>query len=254
VYQAWTGAFGCKLDEMKYPLDSYPNLAQFFCRPLKDGARQVALNDLVSPADARVTVFGEWKDGDQIEQIKGMSYSVEKLLGERPRLSNPDNKVYYCVFYLAPGDYHRIHAPTDLNVSTQRHFAGEMFSVSPSFARYCPDLFVLNERVSLLGRWKHGFFSVVPVGAYNVGSIKLSHDESLATNVAGHIPGKTVQTTEFPAATPLSLTKGQEMARFELGSTVVLVFETNKASFEFAVQPGDRVQMGQALGTLVKTS
>lgn len=89
----------------------------------------------------------------------------------------PGNALFFCVIYLAPGDYHRFHSPTNWVVQKRRHFAGELFSVSPYFVKLLQNLFVLNERVVLLGKWKHGFFSMTPVGATNVGSIHIKFDE-----------------------------------------------------------------------------
>jgi phosphatidylserine decarboxylase len=87
------------------------------------------------------------------------------------------NALFFAVIYLAPGDYHRFHSPTAWVVEKRRHFVGELFSVSPYMAKRLENLFVLNERVALLGRWKHGFFGMVPVGAANVGSIKINFDQ-----------------------------------------------------------------------------
>jgi phosphatidylserine decarboxylase len=89
----------------------------------------------------------------------------------------PGHSLFFTVIYLAPGDYHRFHSPTAWVVEKRRHFVGELFSVSPWMAKRLENLFVLNERVALLGRWRHGFFGMVPVGATNVGSIKVNFDQ-----------------------------------------------------------------------------
>lgn len=91
------------------------------------------------------------------------------------------NKLFFSVIYLAPGDYHRYHSPTSWVVERRRHFAGELFSVSPWMVGKLADLFVLNERVALLGRWRYGFFSMTPVGATNVGSIRVNFDKVLTS-------------------------------------------------------------------------
>jgi phosphatidylserine decarboxylase len=96
---------------------------------------------------------------------------------EGPKGLGKDSALFFCVVYLAPGDYHRFHSPTPWVVERRRHFVGELFSVSPYIAKRLENLFILNERVALLGRWKHGFFGMVPVGATNVGSIIINFDQ-----------------------------------------------------------------------------
>ncbi len=129
---------------------------------------------------------------------------------------------------------------------------GELFSVSPYMAKRLQNLFVLNERVSLLGRWKHGFFGMVPVGATNVGSILLNFDKDLRTNVRGRRqpPGTFTEAVYAKASAVLKgkpLRPGEEMGGFCLGSTIVLVFEAPK-EFAFDVQAGQKIKVGQRLG------
>jgi phosphatidylserine decarboxylase len=117
--------------------------------------------------------------------VKGVTYSLNALLGPNPKsrddpLLQPTyhpqkgNKLFFTVVYLAPGDYHRFHSPTEWNVDMMRHFAGEMFSVSPAMVKKLRHLFSLNERVSIIGDWKYGLFAMVPVAATNVGKIILN--------------------------------------------------------------------------------
>ncbi|KAI0247847.1 phosphatidylserine decarboxylase-domain-containing protein [Lactifluus subvellereus] len=168
----------------------------------------------------------------------------------------PGNALFFTVIYLAPGDYHRFHSPTAWVVEKRRHFQGELFSVSPWVAKRVENLFVLNERVALLGRWRHGFFGMVPVGATNVGSIKINFDQALRTNVRGRPPPPgTYNEAVYSAASPIlngqPLRPGQEMGGFCLGSTIVLVFEA-PPTFEFAVHAGQKVRVGQKLGDVLK--
>jgi phosphatidylserine decarboxylase len=132
-----------------------------------------------------------------VEQVKGVNYSLKAFLGEKTWSSslvaasadddddvkyesslkqNPDNELYHCIIYLAPGDYHRFHSPSDWEVFYRRHFPGELFSVNPCVARWLQGLFNLNERAVYYGDWKHGFFSMAAVGATNVGSISVEFD------------------------------------------------------------------------------
>ena len=185
-------------------------------------------------------------------------------------------KLYYLVVYLAPGDYHRFHSPVSWVCSSRRHFAGELYSVSPYLQRTLPGLFTLNERVVLLGRWKYGFFSYTPVGATNVGSIKINFDRELRTNnlitdtAADREAQKAKDSGEqyagFSEASYANASKvlgghalkrGEEMGGFALGSSIVLVFEApagdqsgqgEKGGWRWNVEKGQKVKVGQALG------
>jgi phosphatidylserine decarboxylase len=171
--------------------------------------------------------------------------------GTELTLMNPDNKLHFLVVYLAPGDYHRFHSPCAWVVERRRHFTGDLFSVSPYIANRMKDLFVLNERVALLGRWRYGFFSMVPVGATNVGSIRINFDEALRTNtrIQEH-PAHTFTEAVYSSASVLRgqpLLAGEEMGGFRLGSTIVLVFEAPK-NWKFTVEAGKTIKVGEALG------
>ncbi|KAI0319908.1 phosphatidylserine decarboxylase-domain-containing protein [Amylostereum chailletii] len=216
------------------------------------------------------TKYGERIDASVVEKDKPMQdtvaehVSVAQEMGVRTMLDRrrsasgktvkPGNALFFTVIYLAPGDYHRFHSPTAWVVEKRRHFQGELFSVSPYVAKRMENLFVLNERVALLGRWRHGFFSMIPVGATNVGSIIVNFDQALRTNVRGRPPPPgTFTEAVYSAASPVlngqPLQPAQEMGGFRLGSTVVLVFEAPK-TFEFAVHAGQKVRVGQKLGDL----
>ncbi|KAJ7658943.1 phosphatidylserine decarboxylase 1 [Mycena rosella] len=222
--------------------------------------------------DAPPKKFGKQIDASVVEPERDMAEtlrhdaSVAAEMGVRPSLERtrttsgtsvkPGNSLFFAVIYLAPGDYHRFHSPTAWVVEKRRHFVGELFSVSPYVAKRLENLFVLNERVALLGRWKYGFFGMVPVGATNVGSIKVNFDQALRTNVRGRPPPPgTYSEAVYSAASPLlngqPLTAAQEMGGFCLGSTIVLVFEAPN-DFEFAVQAGQKVKVGEKLGDVSK--
>lgn len=373
----------CSLSEVSEPdLHVYPNLASFFYRTLKPGARPLdpRQNALISPADGKILQFGAITGGE-VEQVKGMTYSLDALLGTTkpetwPNSSSPasifqlqdshpkqsklthqggdqeiikqdeefatvngisytlpnllsgpsqhaakqtgdasttsvaaseaevradlalggkpwysrltsenQTALYYVVVYLAPGDYHRFHSPAAWVVEKRRHFAGELYSVSPYLQRTLPGLFVLNERVVLLGRWRWGFFSYTPVGATNVGSIKVNFDRELRTNSLttdtaadraaeeaakkGEAHGGFAEATYAGASALLrghALRRGEEMGGFQLGSTVVLVFEAPlgkrpsldegwmgdqkylKGGWNWTIEKGQKVKMGEALG------
>jgi phosphatidylserine decarboxylase len=220
----------------------------------------------------------------EVAQSAVSEVRAELALGERPWYdiisADKTNKLYYAVIYLAPGDYHRFHSPTNWVVERRRHFAGELFSVSPYLQRTLPGLFTLNERVVLLGRWRWGFFSYIPVGATNVGSIKINFDRELRTNslltdtAADRAAEEAAQRGEpylgfaeatYESASPVlgghALRRGDEMGGFQLGSTIVLVFEAPVSTaaeggehkgWQWAIEKGQKVKMGQPLGKVVE--
>ena len=232
---------------------------------------------------------GSSRRGSVKDQSVGAAPSAESevradlAIGEKPWYdilsADKATSLYYAVVYLAPGDYHRFHSPTNWVVERRRHFAGELFSVSPYLQRTLPGLFTLNERVVLLGRWRHGFFSYIPVGATNVGSIKVNFDRELRTNSLttdtsadraaqeaaerGEPYLGFAEATYQNASTVLgghALRRGDEMGGFQLGSTIVLVFEApavqnvegqERPGWEWSVEKGQKVKMGQALGRVL---
>ncbi|CAM6096326.1 unnamed protein product [Calypogeia fissa] len=180
--------------------------------------------------------------------------------------------LFYCVLYLGPGDYHRIHSPADWDILHRRHFYGRLYPVNERAVRTIKDLYVVNERVVLEGRWSHGLMAVAAVGATNVGSIELKIEPELKTNQRkfGLSPPRHVSSRSYgEKGAGLSVKAGEEVAVFNLGSTVVLVFEapvssavdddttSNSSSwcgdgatgsFRFTTKNGERIKMGQALG------
>jgi len=214
------------------------------CRPIDD---QV---ELVSPCDGKVLHCGpiDMKDDGQVEQVKGMTYSLSDFIGECPaRKLNPGNQMYHVTLYLAPGDYHCFHSPTDWFINTRRHFSGKLLSVRPSVATWMPKLFAQNERVAYIGNWNNGqkFFAFVAVGATNVGSIIIDMDPELNTNCIMNSYG-TCQSKMWNTTATVKQGKGQHFGEFNLGSTVVLIFEAGQ-DFQFHVKPGDKVKMGLKL-------
>lgn len=265
--------YNVNFDEAVDPdLKNYSNFSEFFRRPIKSSVRPVDTDaDLVSPSDGKILHFGKIVNGT-VEQVKGVTYSLQKFLGplhfdpthnewgtkEKYRhnwstvplsnyakalLHNPEeNDLYHCVIYLAPGDYHRFHSPTNWVVQHRRHFPGDLLSVNPKLASIVPSLFVLNERVALMGKWKYGFFSMTAVGATNVGSVDIYGDITLKTNRPKRVHGAYYDATydDVPAK------KGIGMGEFNLGSTIVLIFEAPK-DFRYVVKPNEQICYGRAL-------
>lgn len=189
AYSSWAWAFKAKLEEVPLPLTAYPSLLSFFTRKLKPGVRPVDDRAaIVSPADsAVVSTSSDLMNTGILRQVKGFDFKVEDFLGlaKPPQLTNPkDNVLHSIVLYLSPGDYHRFHSPTEWSVESRTHIAGQLLPVNPIVAHLLPSLLCTNERVVLSGKWQNGlYFSYTAVGATNVGSIRLTHEPELKTNV-----------------------------------------------------------------------
>ncbi|XP_025123099.2 phosphatidylserine decarboxylase proenzyme, mitochondrial isoform X4 [Bubalus bubalis] len=271
VYSLYIWTFGVNMKEAAVEdLHHYRNLSEFFRRKLKPQARPVCgLHSVISPSDGKILNFGQVKNCE-VEQVKGVTYSLESFLG--PRTPSEDlpfppaaphssfrsqlvtregNELYHCVIYLAPGDYHCFHSPTDWTVSHRRHFPGSLMSVNPGMARWIKELFCHNERVVLTGDWKHGFFSLTAVGATNVGSIRIYFDRDLHTNSPRYSKGSYNDFSFVTHANKegIPMRKGEHLGEFNLGSTIVLIFEAPK-DFNFRLQAGQKIRFGEALGSL----
>ncbi|XP_058778186.1 phosphatidylserine decarboxylase proenzyme 1, mitochondrial [Vicia villosa] len=178
-----------------------------------------------------------------------------------PTLSCPKRGLFYCVIYLKPGDYHRIHSPADWNILVRRHFSGNLYPVNERATRTFRNLYIENERVVLEGVWQEGFMALAAVGATNIGSIKLFIEPELQTNkpkkksLHSEPPEERVYDSEGVGRV---LKKGDELGAFNMGSTVVLVFEApiskllhegdSSEEFNFSVKCGDKIRVGEALG------
>ncbi|XP_040915297.1 phosphatidylserine decarboxylase proenzyme, mitochondrial isoform X2 [Toxotes jaculatrix] len=272
VYSLYIWTFGVNMQEAAVEdLHQYRNLGEFFRRRLKPTVRPLCASScLISPADGRILHFGRVKNSE-VEQVKGVTYSLENFLGPQKQhgsdssssfrdllLSSPDSDLFHVVVYLAPGDYHCFHSPTDWRVDLRRHFPGSLMSVNPGVARWVKELFCLNERVALIGQWQHGFFSLTAVGATNVGSIRVYFDQELQTNAPRYSKGSFHDHSYVAIGDQLlkatdeggvALQRGEAMGEFNLGSTIVLLFEAPK-DFSFNLQPGQRIRVGEGLGSL----
>ena len=191
------------------------------------------------------------KVAKQLGSQQVLSDLNEQLIKKSYPKLKKGNKLFFSVIYLAPGDYHRFHSPTAWVAERRRHFTGDLFSVSPWMVNKLQNLFILNERVALLGRWRYGFFSMTPVGATNVGSIILNFDKDLRTNVGRKQPkfGLFKEVDYSKASRVLKgqpLTPGEEMGGFCLGSTIVLIYEAPE-TFKFNRKAGDKLKVGESL-------
>lgn len=218
--------YDIQVQEAEKPIGEYRSLNEFFTRRLKPGARLIDHDpaSLVSPVDARITSAGPVKSG-AIFNIKGQDYAIEELLGRSPRAARYANGFYF-VLYLSPTDYHRIHVPVDGTIVERVHIQGKVYPVNEFGLRHMKRVLSRNERLTTYIRYAGGEVAVVKVGAMNVSSIQ--YVEPLARDVD----------------------KGQELAYFEFGSTVVLLIEDRTFTPREDLVPGQRVRMGEPLGTL----
>lgn len=254
LYGFYAKLFDVIMEEVPRPLSEFNSLNDFFTRRISMDHRPLAKSDIVSPVDGKVLVHGDC-DGKWSEQIKGIHYGLDSLLGHdvnemihryaKKKAANgalPNLK--YCVIYLAPGDYHGIHSPVDWTIKDVRHFTGHLFSVSPATSARLHGLLSVNERVCLSGTYPHGFFSMTPVGAYNVGSITLEWDDEFNTNLREH---KTNQYYELDYESDIHAGKGECVSFFNLGSTVVLIFEAPDNWSWKVNMNGAKIKLGEAL-------
>ena len=222
--------------------EAYASFNDFFTRALKPGARAVAggADTIVSPCDGTLMAFGTLAH-DRLLQAKGISYSLTALLGE----DSPDAARFidghYATIYLAPHDYHRVHVPAAGTLWRARYIPGDRFSVNAATAEAIPGLFCRNERVVCWFECAFGPAVVVLVGALNVSSVSLT--------TRGEIPSGAPR--EWREAEPVRLEKGDELGRFNLGSTVIVLFPPEAVRFDPALAAGDTLLMGAALARAV---
>lgn len=215
----------------------YKSFNEFFTRALKEGVREIDTdaNSIVSPADGAISQLGKVKEGD-VFQAKGQSFSVEKLIGD-PQLAAPFKNGEFATVYLSPRDYHRVHMPFAGTLTETLYIPGELFSVNQTTAENVPGLFARNERMVCLFDTELGRMAVVLVGAMIVAGIE--------TVVTGKVkPSGRVELDHHE----LKLEKGDELGRFYLGSTAIVLFEQNKMNWDAQFQANSTVVMGEALG------
>lgn len=228
---------------------AFEHFNAFFTRALKPEARPIVGGrlDVACPVDGTVSQAGPITDG-RIFQAKGHSYSLTELLGGSEKRAAPFQGGVFATLYLSPRDYHRIHMPLGGLLREMVHVPGRLFSVNAATTRVIPGLFARNERVVTLFDTAFGPMALVLVGAINVGSIE--------TVWAGEITppaGRVVRRWNYPSAgeESVSLERGAEMGRFNMGSTVIALFGPNSVAWADAIQPEVKVRMGQLLASRV---
>ncbi|MBC7445899.1 MAG: phosphatidylserine decarboxylase [Polaromonas sp.] len=228
---------------------SYATFNDFFTRALQPGARPLAPADLVCPVDGAISQFGAIAR-DQLLQAKGHNYSTKALVGGDQALAAQFQDGHFATIYLSPKDYHRIHMPCEGRLTRMIHVPGDLFSVNPATARGVPGLFARNERVVCVFESARGPFVLVLVGATIVGSMA-----TVWHGVVNPPRGKAVREWHYPASgqPEVVLKQGQEMGRFLLGSTVVLLFPKGPLRFNPDWAPGRTVRLGEAMAMATAT-
>ena len=242
IIRRFVRKYRVNMDEAANPdISSYASFNAFFTRALREGARPLSDADYICPVDGAISQFGPIEH-DQIFQAKGHYYSTTALVGGDAALAAQFNNGSFATIYLSPRDYHRIHMPCDGRLTRMIYVPGELFSVNPTTARGVPGLFARNERVVCVFDADHGPFVLTLVGATIVGS--------MATVWHGIVnPPRTPAIREWTYAPgEVSLKKGEEMGRFLLGSTVVMLFPENILGFHEEWEASRPVRLGEALG------
>ncbi|TAN24038.1 MAG: phosphatidylserine decarboxylase [Acidobacteria bacterium] len=227
-------------DEAVIPVGGFASLQQFFCRSLRPELRPIASDPgvLVSPADGLITAGGSIVAGELL-QAKGHTYSIGELLGDAAR-AEAFLGGCYATIYLAPADYHRVHAPAAGDLVEARYIPGARWSVSPRTAERVPRLFAQNERLISYLDTALGPVAVVMVGACLVGAIRVNYDPLWNAGPGPHVADR----RRYDPA--LAFTRGQELARFEFGSTVILLAAPELGA-SLCASSGTRVLMGAPL-------
>lgn len=220
---------------------SYASFNDFFTRALRSDARPQAAADFICPVDGAISQFGQIEN-DQLFQAKGHHYSTTALVGGDQNLAAQFQDGSFATLYLSPKDYHRIHMPCDGSLRRMIYVPGDLFSVNPVTARGVPGLFARNERVVCVFDTAYGAFVLTLVGATIVGS--------MATVWHGLVnPPRTKKIREWQyEENTMPLKKGEEMGRFLLGSTVVMLFPKNVIQFNSQWSPMQTVRMGELMG------
>jgi phosphatidylserine decarboxylase len=243
IIRWFVGRYGVNMAEAANPdIASYASFNEFFTRPLRDGARPLAAADFICPVDGAISQFGAI-ERDQIFQAKGHSYSTTALVGGDRELAARFENGSFATLYLSPRDYHRIHMPCDGRLMRMIHVPGALFSVNPTTARGVPGLFARNERVVCVFDSPHGPFVLTLVGATIVGSMATVWHGLVNPPRPGHL-------REWNYADQqIALRQGDEMGRFLLGSTVVMLFPKGAVKFNPDWAPAQAIRLGEAMGS-----
>lgn len=249
-------AYNVNTSEALHPdlndLSIYPDLNSCFTRALRPDARPLPEqhDQICSPADGTISQIGRIED-ERIFQAKGQCFSLLELLGGSQKWTEAFRSGHYATIYLSPSDYHRVHIPLDGKLQETIHVPGRLFSVAQKFIQQVPRLFARNERVISVFDTEAGPMAVILVGAIFVGSIETVWHGEVSPPRGRKITtiGYDQQDTHTPA-----FRRGEEIGRFNMGSTVIVLFGRNRVEWQDRWVSQDHIQMGQSLGVIKNTS
>lgn len=242
--RAFVRRFGVDLSEAERPdAARYATFNEFFTRALAPGAREIDRNPdtLASPADGAVSALGRIERG-RLWQAKGVHYTLDTLLAGDREAADRLADGSFATIYLSPRDYHRLHMPVDGTLRSQTHVPGRLFGVAPPLVRSVPGLFARNERVIAQFDTERGLLVLVLVGAINVAAI-----ETVWHGLVTPPRGRRVTRIDYPDDTRPRLSRGEEMGRFNMGSTVIVLAE-RPIEWQGGLRVEAPVRMGSALG------
>lgn len=237
--------YGVNMAEAKYEnLDHYPSFNHFFTRELKADARPIcpASNSIASPADGVISQSGQIENG-QIFQAKGHSYTALELLGGDTERAAAFSNGNFATIYLSPKDYHRLHMPLNGTLREMIHIPGRLFSVNQATVSNVPNLFARNERVACIFDTDAGPMALILVGAIFVSSV-----ETVWHGVVTPPTLSEARSWDYQDQT-LQLAKGDEMGRFNMGSTIIVLFGENQTAWNDTLIAGQAVKLGEAIGS-----
>lgn len=241
--RAFAARYGIDLSECP-ALDAYRSFGEFFARPLRPGLRPIAPGGgvVVSPVDGAVSEVGVTAGG-RLVQAKGIDYTIAALVGDGALARRLEGGAYATI-YLSPRDYHRIHFPLAGQVAGYRYVPGRLWPVNPASVRSVPGLFTVNERLVTILETPLGACAVVAVGATVVGRVRAYYDPTVPVT---NLPRAKVTARTYE--TPIPVEKGQELGAFEMGSTVIVLFEPGRMKLDGRLAPGARLRVGEAIGS-----
>jgi phosphatidylserine decarboxylase len=239
--------YGVNMEEAQQSdINAYKSFNDFFTRELKSGVRPLSseIHAITCPADGAVSQAGEITDGE-IFQAKGKSFTATDLLGGSAERAAPFNNGIFTTIYLSPKDYHRLHMPLTGTLKEMVHIPGRLFSVNPATVNSVPNLFARNERVAAIFDTEAGPMALILVGAIFVSSV-----ETVWHGVVTPPSITEVQSWQYQDNAP-TLKSGEEMGRFNMGSTIIVLFGKDKAEWDAQFEAGKTVKLGELIGKLI---